>query len=75
MFKGGEKLNENAKERLVQANGHNLVERTYFKSTYCHHCKKLLWGFRNQATIPNPFSFIFHHLTGPSLFHLHPGLP
>ena len=54
MCTGGKKLDEKAKEQLVEANGHNLVVRSYSKPTYCHHCKKLLWGVTDQAVFPFP---------------------
>ena len=46
---GRDKLDE--KEQLVEAVGHNLFITTYGRLTYCHHCKKLLWGTYNQVNI------------------------
>ena len=59
------------KEQLMEAVGHNLFIRTYSKPTFCHHCKKLLWGTYNQASLlilsqPDPYS------SGPALFHMWP---
>ena len=69
---GREKLDE--KEQLVKANGHNLTVKTYSKLTYCHHCKKLLWGAYNQVNL-TILSQSYPCSSGPALFCLQPGLP
>ena len=54
---GRDKLDE--KEQLVEAMGHNLIISTYKKITKCDHCKKTLWGARNQVWYFIPFSSTF----------------
>ena len=54
---GRDKLDE--KEQLVEAMGHNLIISTYKKITKCDHCKKTLWGARNQVWFYILFSSTF----------------
>lgn len=42
-------LNEDEVITVGQGMGHQFVKKTFFSSTYCHHCSELLWGIKGQG--------------------------